>query len=148
MQRVHAHVQTSNDDDFLPSYELEEATAEPDPWPSTRPGESGVQNVREAIVQRLSSYAILPPNAPRLSDETLDGIEQVFVTLAELVDDDSRRRALPLLFQGETQLRGTLLAIVPIFYDELFFDTRTPTRDLVELILIAHAKWRRRFQLR
>ena len=36
-----------------------------------------------------------------------------------------------------------MLAIVPLYYDVMFFDERTPTRDLVEIALVAHAKWRR-----
>jgi hypothetical protein len=132
-----------SDDDFL---------EEPDPWPasgshSATPTPSGIQSTREGIIERLNAYSILPPRAERLSDGTLDGVEQVFVTCAELVDDDSRRRALHLIFGSETEKRATLLAIVPIFYDELFFDDKTPTRDLVELTLIAHAKWRKSLRL-
>ncbi len=115
-----------------------------DPRPAAT---SGIELTREGVLERLNAYSILPPRAAQLSDGTLDGVEQVFVTCAELVDDDSRRRAIKLLFGNERELREVLLAIVPIFYDELFFDERTPTRDLVELTLIAHAKWRRTLQL-
>ena len=143
MQRATAEVLPTfdlNDEDLL--------TEERDPWPSTPPpATSGVYDTRAGLLERLSAYSILPPRAERLSDEVLDGVEQVFVTCAELVDDDSRRRALPMLFGGERELRAALLAIVPIFYDELFFDERTPTRDLVELTLIAHTKWRRQLRL-
>ncbi|CAN5484921.1 hypothetical protein BH09MYX1_BH09MYX1_68150 [soil metagenome] len=123
----------------------EDLLDEPGPWQSNAP--SGVYTTRAGITERLSTYSILPPRAEHMSDDVLDGVEQVFVTCAELVDDDSRRRAIPLLFAGEAAMRDSLLAIVPIFYDELFFDERTPTRDLIELALIAHAKWRKQLQL-
>jgi len=35
------------------------------------------------------------------------------------------------------------LSIVPLYYDTMFFDEKTPTRDLVEIALVAHARWRR-----
>lgn len=142
MQRATAEVMPSfdlSDDDFL---------EERDPWPSApAAAASGIQNTRAGIVERLTAYSILPPHADTLSDDVLDGVEQVFVTCAELVDDDSRRRALQMIFGNEREKRAALLAIVPIFYDALFFDERTPTRDLVELTLIAHAKWRRSLQI-
>ena len=130
-----------------------ELLEERDPWPSARespsatPAPSGIQVTRAGILERLAAYDILPPRADRLSDAVLDGVEQVFVTCAELIDDDSRRRALPMIFGSKRELRAALLAIVPIYYDELFFDERTPTRDLVELTWIAHAKWRKHLRL-
>lgn len=147
MQRAAAEV--------LPMIDLtedeDELLEERDPWPSARESPSvtpsGIQITRAGILERLAAYDILPPRAERLSDSVLDGVEQVFVTCAELVDDDSRRRALPMIFGSEGELRAALLAIVPIYYDELFFDERTPTRDLVELTLIAHAKWRKHLRL-
>jgi hypothetical protein len=137
--------EAANEAIHLEPFDLEDDDLSEETTPRATP--SGVELTREGVIQRLHAYSILPPHAARLSDAVLDGVEQVFVTCAELVDDDSRRRALPLLFNGERALREVLLAIVPLFYDELFFDERTPTRDLVELTLIAHAKWRRTLRL-
>ena len=82
------------------------------------------------------------PRTNRLPTQTLELIEQLFVTWFELADDGSRRAALSYVFATEAEERAALLAIVPLYYDEMFFDELTPTRDLVELALLAHAKWR------
>jgi hypothetical protein len=98
---------------------------------------------RTALLRRLEQYRILPPTHDRLPTATLERIEQLFTTWFELQDDHSRRAAVSYVFASEQDLRAALLAIVPIYYDELFFDDATPTRDLVEIALVAHAKWRR-----
>ncbi len=98
---------------------------------------------RDAIVERLEAYRILPPSHTLLSEHTLEQVEQLFVTWFELKDDGSRRSAISYLFGNESEVRTALLAIVPLYYDSMFFDERTPTRDLVEIALVAHAKWRR-----
>ena len=95
------------------------------------------------IRERLEAYSILPPNHPLLSAHTLEQIEQLFTTWYELSDDGSRRAALSYVFATDAEIRSALLSIVPLYYDTLFFDDRTPTRDLVEIALVAHAKWRR-----
>ncbi len=100
-------------------------------------------SLRSALVQRLESYRILPPSHTLLSERTLDHIEQLFVTWFELTDDGSRRAAISYLFSTDAEVRTALLAIVPLYYDSLFFDERTPTHDLIEIALVAHAKWRR-----
>ncbi len=97
---------------------------------------------RTALLQRLEEYRILPPAHDRMPTQTLELIEQLFVTWFELADDASRRAALTYLFATEADVRAALLAIVPLYYDAMFFDEFTPTRDLVELALLAHAKWR------
>jgi hypothetical protein len=96
-----------------------------------------------SIHERLEAYGILPPSHTLLSRPTLEQIEQLFFTWYELGDDGSRRAALSYVFPTESEVRTALLAIVPLYYDTLFFDDRTPTRDLVESALVAHAKWRR-----
>lgn len=98
---------------------------------------------RSAVVERLEAYRILPPSHTLLTESTLEQIEQLFVTWFELQDDGSRRSAISYLFGNESEVRTALLAIVPLYYDSMFFDERTPTRDLVEIALVAHAKWRR-----
>ena len=98
---------------------------------------------RSAVLDRLEQYRILPPNHDRLPANALEQIEQLFVTWYELEDDASRRSSMSYLFATEQEVRAALLAIVPLYYDPLFFDERTPTRDLVEIALVAHAKWRR-----
>ena len=121
------------DQDFdLASDELEEA---PPSVPAPAP--------RNSVIQRLGQYNILPPTHDRLPTNTLEHIEQLFSTWYELSDDVSRRAAVSYVFASEADLRAALLAIVPIYYDTLFFDESTPTRDLVEIALVAHAKWRR-----
>jgi len=95
-----------------------------------------------SLVERLHAYGILPPGHENIREETLVLVEQIFVTWYELGDDDSRRRALRYLIGTEAELRTTLFAIVPLYFDPLYFDERTPTRDLVELVLVAHRKWR------
>jgi hypothetical protein len=97
---------------------------------------------RSAVLERLEQYRILPPAHDRLPTHTLELIEQLFVTWFELSDDASRRAAVSYVFATEAELRAAVLAIVPLHYDSLFFDEHTPTRDLVELALLAHAKWR------
>lgn len=116
----------------LSNEELDEA-----PWDPT-PAE-----VRTSLLQRLAQYRILPPAADRLPTATLERIEQLFTTWFELGDDASRRAAISYVFATEADVRVALLAIVPLYYDDLFFDEQTPTRDLVEIALVAHAKWRR-----
>lgn len=96
-----------------------------------------------SIVERLGSYGILPPDHRRLSAQVLARVEQLFVTWYELADDDARRAALHYLLTTEADVRSVLLAIAPIYYDRMFFDEKTPTKSLVDLALIAHAKWRR-----
>ena len=98
---------------------------------------------RTAVLERLEQYRILPPGHDRLPTHTLEQIEQLFTTWYELADDESRRTAVAYVFAEERELRAALLALVPLYYDTLFFDERTPTRDLLEIALVAHAKWRR-----
>jgi hypothetical protein len=98
---------------------------------------------RSDVVSRLDDYRILPPSHTLLSERTLDQIEQLFVTWFELADDGSRRAAVSYIFGNEAEVRKGLLAIVPLYYDSLFFDERTPTKDLIEIALVAHSKWRR-----
>ena len=98
---------------------------------------------RSAVLARLEQYRILPPNHDRLPTNALEQIEQLFVTWYELGDDGSRRSSLSYLFATENETRAALLSIVPLYYDTMFFDEKTPTRDLVEIALVAHAKWRR-----
>ena len=98
---------------------------------------------RSAVLDRLEQYRILPPSHDRLPTNALEQIEQLFVTWYELGDDGSRRAALSYVFATENETRAALLAIVPLYYDTMFFDEHTPTRDLVEIALVAHAKWRR-----
>jgi hypothetical protein len=98
---------------------------------------------RSAVLDRLEQYRILPPNHDRLPTNALEQIEQLFTTWFELGDDVSRRAALSYVFASEREMRAALMSIVPLYYDPLFFDERTPTRDLVEIALVAHAKWRR-----
>ncbi len=95
-----------------------------------------------SLVERLHTYGILPPGHERIREDILVLVEQVFVTWYELTDDESRRRALRYLIGNETELRLTLLAIVPLYFDPLYFDERTPTRELIEIVLVAHRKWR------
>ena len=95
------------------------------------------------LVERLDAYRILPPEHASLPPLVLEHVEQLFITWFELADDGSRRSALSYLFSNDDEVRATLLAIVPLYYDTLFFDERTPTRDLIEISLVAHAKWRR-----
>ena len=99
---------------------------------------------RQAMESRLAAYGLLPRNHAALSEAQLDRIEQLFVVWLELVDDTSRRRALGMLFASDIELREAVLPVVPLFFDALFFDERTPTRDLVDLALHAHRNWRRR----
>ncbi len=95
-----------------------------------------------SVADRLEAYGILPPGGT-CDERVLALIEQLFVTWYEMDDDASRRAAVPYLFATERDLRAVLLAVVPLYYDSLFFDERTPTRDLVEITLVAHRKWRR-----
>ena len=98
---------------------------------------------RTAVLDRLEQYRILPPNHDRLPTNALEQIEHLFATWYDLADDASRRAAVSYVFPGENETRAALLALVPLYYDTMFFDERTPTRDLVEIALVAHAKWRR-----
>lgn len=108
------------------------------------PSWRGDGSERQAMEGRLAAYGLLPRNHERLSDSQLDRIEQLFVVWLELVDDVSRRRALGVLFASDIELREAVLPVVPLFFDALFFDEWTPTRDLVDLALHAHRNWRRR----
>jgi hypothetical protein len=110
---------------------------------TSQPTDFDLASERFDIVERLEKYAILPPMHTRLSERTLEQIEQLFVTWYELGDDGSRRAALSYVFGTDAEARAALLAIVPLYYDSLFFDELTPTRDLVEIALVAHARWRR-----
>ncbi len=98
---------------------------------------------RSEVVARLDAYRILPPSHTLLTERTLEQIEQLYVTWFELADDGSRRAAVSYLFATDAEVRAALLAIVPLYYDSLFFDERTPTNDLIEITLVAHSKWRR-----
>jgi hypothetical protein len=95
-----------------------------------------------SLAMRLHAYGILPPGHEKIREDVLVLVEQIFVTWYELRDDDSRRRALRYLIGSERELRETLLAVVPLYFDPLYFDERTPTRELVEIVLVAHRKWR------
>ena len=97
---------------------------------------------RPSVVERLKSQGILPAGHERMSEETLQDVEQLFITWHELDDDRARRLALTTLFGSETTIRAVLLALVPIYFDPFYFDDKTPTHDLVELALVAHRKWR------
>ncbi len=92
---------------------------------------------------RLEAYGILPPNHRSLPERVLTGVEEIFFKWYELPDDDARREALSSLLPNERELRRALLAIVPLYHDPRFFDDATPTTSLVEVALVAHAKWRR-----
>lgn len=98
---------------------------------------------RTAVLQRLEAYRILPPAHDRLPLRVLEHIDQLFATWFELADDASRRAAVSYVFATDADVRAALLAIVPLYYDAMFFDEHTPTRDLIEVALVAHAKWRR-----
>lgn len=118
-------------------------TAPVDAPASTRPSTpTPVPHITPSILDRLAAYAILPPGHEAMSQETLVLLEQVFVTWYEMHDDASRRATIPYLFTTDAELRTTLLAVVPLYFDPLFFDELTPTRDLVTLALAAHEKWR------
>ena len=95
-----------------------------------------------SIIERLHSYGILPLGHERIPPDVLLRIEQVFVTWHELDDDRARRLALHTLIGTEVELRATLLAIAPLYFDPFYFDDKTPTHDLIELALVAHRKWR------
>jgi hypothetical protein len=96
-----------------------------------------------SIIERLDGYRLLPLQHASLPERLLLSIEQVFLTWYELADDRARRAALPYLLGTEADVRAVLLAIVPLYYDDRFFDEWTPTRELIEIVLMAHAKWRR-----
>lgn len=96
-----------------------------------------------SVAARLAEYGILPPEHAKLPPRVLAQVEQLFVTWYELEGDDARRAALHYLLPTESQLRAVLLAIVPLYHDRLFFDDATPTKSLIGLALVAHAKWRR-----
>lgn len=95
------------------------------------------------IAHRLEAYGILPSNHRSLPDRVLAGVEEIFFKWYELADDDARREAIATLFPNEREMRRALLAIVPLYHDPRFFDDATPTSSLVEVALVAHAKWRR-----
>lgn len=97
---------------------------------------------RPSIVERLRSHGILPAGFESIGEETLERVEQLFITWHALDDDRARRVALGTLFGAEAHVREVLLAVVPIYFDPFYFDARTPTQDLVELALVAHRKWR------
>ena len=95
-----------------------------------------------SIIERLRTYGILPAGHERIRPDVLVLVEHVFIAWNELDDDRARKLALRTLIRTEVELRAVLLAIVPLFFDPFYFDDKTPTRDLVELALIAHKKWR------
>jgi hypothetical protein len=96
-----------------------------------------------AVVERLRNYQILPPHHAKLSESVLSRVEELFACWYGLKKDEERKAMLPDLFGTEAEIREVLLAVVPIYFDSLFFDEKTPTRDLVDLVLIGHGKWRR-----
>ena len=98
--------------------------------------------ITPSVADRLAAYAILPPHHGALDEQTLTLVEELFITWFEMTDDNSRRATLPYLFDGDDAMRRTLLAIVPLYFDPLFFDELTPTQDLITLALAAHRKWR------
>jgi hypothetical protein len=95
------------------------------------------------IAHKLAAYGLLPQNHGAVPDRVLAGIEELFLKWYELADDEARRAAVPTLFGSERESRRVLLAIVPLYHDPRFFDDATPTTSLVEVALVAHAKWRR-----
>jgi hypothetical protein len=97
-----------------------------------------------SIVERLRTYGILPKGHERIPPKTLQLVEHLFIAWHELDDDQARRLALRTLIGTEAERRAVLLAIVPLYFDPFYFDEKTPTPDLVELVLIAHRKWRAR----
>jgi hypothetical protein len=96
-----------------------------------------------SIVERLETYGILPPHHANLPERVLEQVEELFVAWYGASDDDVRRAILKGMFPTEADVRRVLLAVVPIYFDTLFFDECVPTRDLVSLVLVGHAKWRR-----
>ncbi len=98
--------------------------------------------ITPSIIDRLEAYSILPPNHAKLEERVLGLVEQLFITWYEMSDDESRRAAIPYLFGTDDDLRQAMLAIVPLYFDPLFFDEQIPTPELITLALTAHAKWR------
>jgi hypothetical protein len=113
----------------LASEELEEPTAPLSRGPS--------------IIDRLRTFDILPPAHATLPEHVLEQIEELFVTWYRLADDEARREVLSSMFGSEADCRRVLLAVVPLYFDSLLFDGDVPTRELVSILLVAHAKWRR-----
>jgi hypothetical protein len=101
-----------------------------------------VPPARPSVVERLRSQGILPAGHESIAPAVLVLVEQIFVTWYELDNDRTRKLALHTLIGTEWELRATLLAIVPLYFDPYYFDHETPTSDLVELALVAHKKWR------
>ena len=104
--------------------------------------EIGAPPARPSVVERLRSQGILPAGHESIPPDVLVLVEQLFVTWHELDNDRARRLALHTLIGTEHELRAVLLAIVPLYFDPFYFDQQTPTRDLIELGLVAHKKWR------
>jgi hypothetical protein len=96
-----------------------------------------------AVVERLRNYQILPPQHAKLPERVLSRVEELFASWYGLGNDEERRAILPDLLGSEAEIREILLAVVPIYFDSFFFDEKMPTRDLVDLVLIGHGKWRR-----
>jgi hypothetical protein len=103
---------------------------------------TSIPGITPSILDRLAAYSILPPGHETMQERELGLIEQLFITWYEMTDDESRRASIPYLFGTQDEVRRTLLAIVPLYFDPLFFDEHTPTRELVTLALAAHTKWR------
>ena len=98
---------------------------------------------REELCARLAAFGLLPHTAERMPTPVLARVELLFVEWAEAVDDTDRRERLGSIFEGARELRAVLVALVPLFFDTAFFDERAPTRDLVDLLLIGHKRWRK-----
>jgi hypothetical protein len=96
-----------------------------------------------SVAERLQAFAILPPDHERLPERVLEQIEELYVAWYGAADDAERRAQLHDLLPTEADARRVLLAVVPLYFDTLFFDEKVPTRDLVSLMLVGHAKWRR-----
>ncbi len=121
-----------SDDNFqaltLDPDEIEQLAELPTPSPS--------------VVERLRVYGILPLHHQKMPERRLALLEQLFVTWYELPDNEARRASVDYIFRTELEAREVLLAIVPMYHDHSFFDEKTPTNSLIEIALIAHAKWR------
>lgn len=119
-----------------------EQTFGPAPSSQRETATTSIRATSSSVADRLAAYAILPPHHDALDDRTLAMVEELFITWFEMTDDESRRATIPYLFKGDEEARRTLLAIVPLYFDPLFFDDLTPTRELITLALATHRKWR------
>lgn len=106
-----------------------------------------VPPARPSVVERLRTQGILPRGYESIPPDVLVLVEQIFITWYELDSDRTRRLALHTLIGTEHELRAVFLAIVPLYFDPFYFDQKTPTRDLIELGLVAHKKWRTALEL-